>query len=326
MKKFYSLLIALVIISSAFAQKNLIYVCPTDLVTGGVGNVDDQPMIDAIIATGAYTVTYMQAADFTTDNIATINAADVIVVSRGTGSSDVLPVRQVFNDVTTPTIQTSPWVIRGDRLAYVTGGTEHQETDDAKVVSALIQDETHPIFDGVTITGGAMDWTVGYTDDLTAETGVVGTVLAKTADERVLCVVIDAGTALASGYTPAGPRAYMGNGIDDIEPHNYWNFTDGAKQVFLNLVAYMANMEPAGATSLAAEVTKLSVYAANGEISLSMDNLSRVEIYSIDGKLQLKSNANGNSLKLNTSLNNGIYIAKGYAKNGQSAAARFMVR
>lgn len=325
MKKIYSLFIALMFISSAFAQKNLIYVCPTDLATGGVGNVDDQPMIDAIIATGAYTVSYMQAADFTTDNIATINAADVILVSRGTGSSDVLPVRQVFNDVTTPTIQTSPWVIRGDRLAYVTGGTAHQNTDDTKVVSALVVDETHPIFAGVTITGGAMDWTVGFTSDLTAETGVVGTVLAKTADEQVLCVLIDAGTALASGFTPAGPRAYMGNGQDNVEPHNYFNYTDGAKQVFLNLVAYMANMVPAGTNSLNT-IENLSVFCANGQITVSMNNLNRVEIYSLDGKMVVNSNANGDTMQLNSDLRNGLYIAKAYSNNGQSASARFVVR
>ena len=299
---------------SSFAQKNIIFVCTTDLATGELADEREQPMVDAIMAVDggtAYTITYQAASYFVADNVDAINAADLVIVGRGVKSGDVLDNRQVFNDVTTPTIQTSPWVVRGDRLAYVTGGTEHQNTDDAKVVSALVQDESHAVFTGVTITEGAMDWTIGYTSDLTAETGgPVGTVLAKTADERVLLTVIDAGTALASGYTPAGMRAYMGNGQDNVEPHNYWNFSDGGKQVFLNLVAYMSG-KALSAKDIAS--AKLNVYGVRGGIKLPSN--SNASVYSISGKL-LQKGVNEDFI----SVAKGMYIVR-----SGNASAKVMV-
>ena len=329
-KNFYALLFALLFTIGAFAQKNVIYISVVDLISGAPQEPTEQEIVDAINnidGGGAYSVTVMDYNDVTDANLATLNAADVVIVGRSVKSDWTWTdetYRAVYIAITAPVIHTSPWVIRGNRFGYVTGNSEHQNSDDAKVVSALIQDETSPIFNGVTITDGAMDWTVGYTSDLTAETGDAGgTVLAKTADDRILLILHDANVTMpANNITPAGPRAYMGNGQDNVAPTNYWNFTDGAKQVFLNLVAYMAGGPDAVSTiKLAA---KLSAFAKDGAVTVSKEGLSSVKIYSIDGKLVASPSVTSNRVTV-SGLKKGAYIVKADVK-GSFVTGKVLVK
>ena len=340
-KNFYTLIFALAMIcSSAFAQKNVIYITVADIAGTAPQDASEQQMVDDINnfnGGGTYSVTVMDYTNVTQENIGTLNAADVVIVARSVKSdytwTDVA-YRAVYIGITAPVIHTSPWVIRGNRFGYVTGSSEHQEGDANKVVSALIQDETNAVFNGVTITDGAMDWTVGYTSDLTAETAdgaAGGTVLAKTADNRILLILHEAGVLLpatasraeADQVTPAGPRAYMGNGQDQVPPATFWNFTDGAKTVFLNLIGYMADMKPSGlsTTKLAA---KLSAFVKDGVVTVSKEGLSSVKIYSIDGKLIATPSVASNRVSV-SGLKKGAYIVKADVK-GSAVIGKVLVK
>ncbi|MFB6318676.1 T9SS type A sorting domain-containing protein [Saccharicrinis sp. FJH54] len=329
MKKFFTLIVFFIVAYATInAQKNVVYICVTDLASGDAIE-SEQPVIDAIKAGKGgdyFTVTPFDASSITSEDVlTTLNAADVVIVGRSVNSGDVIndPQSEIYRKITAPVIHTSPWVIRGDRLGYVTGGTEHQNTDDAKVVQAQIQDLSSPVFDG--ITNSTIDWTIGYTSNLTPETGDAGgTTLAKTDDDRILLILHDANVTLpASGRTPLGPRAYMGNGQDNVEPATYWNYAEDGAKVFINLVAYMADQ----ATSIAGtktEAAQLLIVNYNGTVRISNNKLSDVNVYTLSGQLVNKPVVSNHTAEV-SNLNKGVYLVKATVDN-QTVTGKFIVQ
>ena len=172
--------------------------------------------------------------------------------------------------------------MRGDRLGYLTAGCEHQNTDATKIVYGHVTDASHAIFAGVTLAGDSVSWTEGYTSNMKAETEEItgGTILAKTFDNRGLVVVYASGATLNNGTVLAGARAYMGNGQDNVEPTNYWNYTESGAAIFFNLVEFMAGQATAISDKKIAEVPVLSV-----EGGIKVKAGSEVVVYSLDGKV-----------------------------------------
>lgn len=292
-KNFYILIIALSIIcSSAFAQVNVLYMSPTVLGSDPVGaQTNDSVVVEAIRAAGDGSHFNVTVMDYETilDNVDAINSYDVVVVGRGCGSSVVANSKGEYPDesaaflaLTAPVIHTSPWVMRGDRLGLLTAGCEHQNTDDAKIVYGNVTDPSHAIFNGVTLDGDSISWTEGYTSNMQPEEEDItgGTVLAKTFDNRGLVVVYPSGATLNNGRVLAGPRAYMGNGQDNVSPVNYWNFTESGAGIFFNLLDFMAEQATAVSDYKIDEVPVLSV-----EGGIKVKAGADVTVYSLDGKV-----------------------------------------
>ena len=318
MKKFYSFLLAFMVISAAFAQTTVLYVHEND---------NDQPVMDAIEAHADFTVSALlrpEGTPVSADDLATLNAASLVIIGRSVNSARV--DHDLWDQVTAPVIYTSPYVVRGDRAGMVTATSSNSYSDESTVLQAVIDDASNPVFAGVD--AGTIDWWTGFHSILVAESGTTNaTVLVKTADNQVLMGMWAANVPYQDGgRTPAGPRAYMGNGQDNASPANYFSYSDNAKTIFFNLLTIMANGSGSSVDDMAAGTIKLSAFANNGQISFTMEDLNRVEIYSMDGKLQLQANADSNTLKLNANLKNGLYIAKAYTKNGLTAASRFVVK
>lgn len=326
MRKLFTLLLIVAAFATVNAQVDVLYIC---LTLGDGPNDDEAPVVEAIQAAKGgdhFNVTVLDYNEVYEDNMPTLNDADVVIVGRSVNSGDVIndPQSTLYREITAPVIHTSPWVIRGDRLGYVTGGTEHQNTDETLVVTAVIQEPSHPVFEG--ITDATIEWTIGYTSNITPETGDAGgTVLATTEDGRILAIIHEANVPLpanSEGRTPLGPRAYMGNGQDNVTPATYWNYADPAKEVFFNLIDYMASLSTDVETPIA-KVAKLNVVNSFGEVSISAKGLNEVEIYSLTGQLVSKPVVNSNQVKV-TGLSKGIYVVKANVE-GASVSGKFSI-
>ncbi|MBN2167050.1 MAG: T9SS type A sorting domain-containing protein [Marinilabiliaceae bacterium] len=292
-KNFYTLLVALTLIcTSAFAQINVLYVHE---------NSYDQEVMDAITAKGGYTVTPLlkeEATPLSADDLSTLNAAQVVIIGRSINSARC--PHDVMDQVTAPMIYTSPFIVRGDRAGMVTATSASNEISDGAVVQAVISDASNPVFNGVS--AGTIDWWTGYYSILGAEIGTTNaTLMVKTADERVLLSMYDANVPFQTGgRTPAGPRAYIGNGQDNTG-ETYFSFTDNAKIIFFNLINEMA----AKATSVSTSKVVEEVLAIGGNGKIVVNGEQTIEVISMDGKVVKASKVNG-SMPCDA----GIYIVK----------------
>lgn len=84
------------------------------------------------------------------------------------------------------------------------------------------------------------------------------------------------------------------------------------------------NKVSTGVQTAHSDDSQLLVYVINNKISVSMADLSYVEVYSIAGNLLLSAHANENKIELDTALDNGIYLVKAYTKNGTTITKKVL--
>lgn len=322
-RNFYAILLALFVVASSLTAQNksLVFV-GADYETEGV---KDQQVIAAIEAQGGYDITYLNF--FPLDealDLPVLNAADVVIMGRSIGSSDVLADKDVWDQVTAPVLSMCLWGLRSSRaLWFDTETCAHMEVGETDVLAGTILVDD-PVFNGAS---GTMDWWVGPYDYLDVASAGNGTLLAVDPSGYPLFARWEAGTEFyaGSGQIPQGPRTFIGIGIDSVDPHVYFGFSDDAKAVFFAELARMADLS-VGTKKISADQAELTVFATTSMVSVSMIDLNRVEVYSLDGKMMMSANANSNQIELNSTLNNGIYIVKAFDSNGSAAAEKFIVR
>ncbi len=177
------------------------------------------------------------------DTIDKLNAADLVIIGRKTGSGDVdgddkLP----WNELTVPLILNSPWGARGNRIGWINNNSATHGNTGPAVEYAQVLVPGDPIFAGVTLDGDSMAWMLPPHDYVGgADSATNGTILARVGDHP-LVVRWDAGVAFFEGSedTARGPRVYFGFGNDDIGPGrgvdetvNFFPLTREAKAVYL---------------------------------------------------------------------------------------------
>lgn len=202
-----------------------------------------------------------------TPNLAQLNAADLVIISRSVPSGDYETDAETaaWNSITAPTMILGGYIIRNNRLGYTTGATI---PDTVGTVTLSINDPSHPIFDGVPVgTNGVMSTPfatslsfdgivqrgLSVNTDPVAGGGDILATVATVGDPAFGGMVIGEWQAGATmGTSPAdtlgghrlvfltGSREQditsQAAGIFDLAP-------DGTK-LFLNAVNYMAIPEP----------------------------------------------------------------------------------
>ncbi|MBN1506275.1 MAG: hypothetical protein JW955_05490 [Sedimentisphaerales bacterium] len=200
-------------------------------------------------------------------DLAVVNAADLVIVSRSVASSSFQNANaDNWNGVTAPMIVLNGYTARKSRMGYYTGTNIPDTTGDIKLAVA---DPAHPIFTGIAITGGVMDNAYAglavYPTDGTTAYGISvvtdpiddeGTVLATLAEASgtvtagsVLIAEWAAGATLthdggAGSSVLAGPRLLFltgsrENGGKTSETAGMFDLAADGAQMFLNAVAYM---------------------------------------------------------------------------------------
>ncbi|MGE5295113.1 MAG: hypothetical protein ACM3VT_09825, partial [Solirubrobacterales bacterium] len=196
--------------------------------------------------------------------IAELNAADLVVVSRRTGSgnyaTDAAEIGQ-WNALTSPILLLTPYLSRGSssdyRWYWVNSSTINNLTGPRMQVLA----PSHPIFNGVTLDGSnqvdVVDGTTGTGQTSFAGTLDVGsgTLLAQTATgSNAWIAVWEAGTPYYTNSpgTPAGKRMLFSCGTQEsgATPQGAFNLTENGKKIMANAISYlMGELDVAAASS-----------------------------------------------------------------------------
>ncbi len=211
----------------------------------GDGELDDQPWMDLLEANG-YSVDpsfrNQEGRTLDDDKIAALNAADLIIVSRCSGSGSYDDGNEVaqWNSVTTPLILEAMHIIRSSRWLWVDSGSTTNL--DSPMMDILAPD--NPIFAGVTSPVKILDEAVGQTSFIDVADVGNGTLLAQT--DGGLPWIAEWETEVefyaGSGQIAGGPRMMFVAGTQDVSGvtgRGMYNLTPEGEQLFLNAVRYM---------------------------------------------------------------------------------------
>jgi beta-lactamase regulating signal transducer with metallopeptidase domain len=220
------------------------------------GVQDDQAFIDWLVAEGHTVdvrIDYWNELDL--NKVDELNAADLVIVSRSSNSSDYddgdEPI--LWNSVTTPLILMNGYIVRSSRWRWMDTTTTVSEG----YIIMLALDTTHPVFDGVTFEGDNMviclDNTFGSgTSTFVGSIDVGnGTLIAQTLADYTWIAEWPAGVEFyaGSGQISGGPRMLFVAGTQEVygpppTPWGAWNLTAEGKQIFRNAIAYMLPEAP----------------------------------------------------------------------------------
>ena len=108
----------------------------------------------SLLAANGHTVTRMVSADNAALSAATLNAFDLVIVSRSVPSGHYQTAAESLfwnNTVTKPVMHLGGYVLRGSRLGFTTGETI-PDTTSAIQLEALVP--SHPLFAGIALDAG----------------------------------------------------------------------------------------------------------------------------------------------------------------------------
>jgi hypothetical protein len=217
---------------------------------------DDQGTVDFLVSLG-HTVDYQRVGlgngtwrTLDAAKIATLNAADLVIVGRGVDSgqyaTDATEVTQ-WNGIKTPMIQMTPYLSRNSRWIWYNNSTL---SEDGGTPTLVAVDLHHPIFKGINLDAknqvDIYDQSVG--SGTVSFMGVLeqgnGTLLAKAATgTRTIIAEWQAGKVFYAGgaQTAAGKRMLFCAGTREGSGFGRGEFNLNAegKKMFANAVDYM---------------------------------------------------------------------------------------
>ena len=120
----------------------------TAATTAGFTNAPDAAYTQLLTANG-HTVTRVLSSDL--PNAATLNAADLVIISRSvpSGHYELDAETAAWNGITAPTMILGGYVLRNNRLGYTSGNTIPDVTNSAVRLKAIAPG--HPIFSGIAL-------------------------------------------------------------------------------------------------------------------------------------------------------------------------------
>lgn len=80
-----------------------------------------------------------------------------------------------------------------------------------------------------------------------------------------------------------------------------------------------------GVENVRSNYSRLAIYVIDGKISVSLDEINRVDVYSVTGKLITSLIASDNNISINNTLNNGFYIIRAYNESGLAFTKKMLV-
>jgi regulation of enolase protein 1 (concanavalin A-like superfamily) len=200
-------------------------------------STDDQSWVDLLTANG-YTVRAdfrnNEAATLDAAKIATLNAVDLIIISRNSdsGNYDDGDEPAQWNAIRTPILSLSAYMPRSSRWGWLNTSASPANSD--ATMEAVLKD--HPIFRGVTLdASNQVDVITSAIDFPVITNAGNGVLIAKRADNsQVWIVEWEPGVEFYGGSArQAAGKRMMFAGRAGV------NLTDAGTKVFLNAVAYM---------------------------------------------------------------------------------------
>lgn len=263
MKKFLMLCLVMCLFGAVVQEAcagNIIWVRRSD--TANLERQADQVWIDHLVGLG-YNVTEGGFETLTDENLAVLNAADLIIMGRGSDSGAYddgvtlggNPIQEeiAWNTlVTAPLLSMTPYSTRTSRWNWLnTNATEGVDLD-PHTLTAL--NPGHAAFAGITLDGNnQMNVTIPGVVRQIEFNPVIAlagneTVVALATNGQIMIAEWAAGTAFVDGSIAGGQRMQLNLSID-LNAGTLTHFMDGLTpdsiQMFDNIVAYMIVPEPA---------------------------------------------------------------------------------
>lgn len=160
MKKFilYSLCVLFPLVSAQASQIIWVTFHPGDdepagdAASAGFTEAPDVGYTDLLSANGHSVTRYVTTG---TPDVGLLNSAELVIISRSVNSGDYQDDAETaaWNGITAPTLILGGYLLRDSRLGYTTGGNMPDTVGD---VTLSIEDPSHPIFSGLTITDNTL--------------------------------------------------------------------------------------------------------------------------------------------------------------------------
>jgi hypothetical protein len=230
---------------------NVVYVTDSpDVDANGV--LDDQGWIDWLVAEG-YTVDarrgyWVEPLD--PNRIAELEAADLIIASRGlgTGNYDADGEATKWNSLTTPLLNLNAWLLRNNKKWYWMNSTAATKDSGSPLLMAV--DPNHPIFAGVTLDPNGLvavlDPNVGsgntsFIDSLDVGNG---TLLATSVGAYTAAWIAEWAPGAefypGAGQFAGGRRMMFMAGTQDVSSsQGEFNLNEAGQQLLRNLMTYL---------------------------------------------------------------------------------------
>ncbi|MBN2166458.1 MAG: cadherin-like beta sandwich domain-containing protein [Marinilabiliaceae bacterium] len=250
-------------------KKRIIFVTPSSASR-------DTAVIKEINAFGndtVYKVVVLPKSIITIDDVPFLNTADVVIMGRNIGSSDIGSGMEAWDEITAPVLSTNMYGLRGlENKAWWTpiNSAADIATNADTILKAKILVSDDPVFEG--ITDSVINWWSGmfsiFGEDTQNNAAGNGMLLAKSVDNRPLFIrwAKDVEFYPGAGHSPKGDRSYIGNGNDKTQI-NYFGFTDASKNVFFNELARLASgiatVIPSSDATLSGLVADIGVLTPN---------------------------------------------------------------
>ena len=332
------------------AQELLIYVADTNakqvLSPDGVTNdsvLAEAPTI-AIFEEDGYDVQIFQITTLSTADqsvIDMLDEADLIYIGRRVASANFQsPEKEIWNNLFPPIMTENMWALRGGtnmRMNWFNSDGIYTNTtiEDSALVYATIElaqidDEIFEgldeLFEDVDITDTIAWWYGSHnTIDPAGDFGN-GTLMATAstaAGDKPIWVRFEDGDEFYPGSVdmPAGERVYFGLGCERDNLYQYYSrYTEVSKEIFLREAARLS-----GHWRGESDVKKFNYGAVASmvyfnpviqKLVVEMDNLNRMEVFDISGKLIYAAPAKSNKLYVDLGFaESGIYLVRLFDNN-----------
>ena len=179
-----------------------------------------------------------------------LNAADLIIIGRGTNSNHYRGDNAIaWHNITTPVMLNNQFIATNgpERIHWYQASSAFHLLDEPEVAYANIADPSDALFTFVNVPGGdSIPWFHAPHSFLElGDTATNGTVHARWGDDVALVVEIPAGEAFDHESAPvlASPRTYFGFGNDSQGWANFFPLSEEAQQVYFNAINRLMDLE-----------------------------------------------------------------------------------
>ncbi|MCA9214311.1 MAG: PEP-CTERM sorting domain-containing protein [Planctomycetales bacterium] len=226
----------------------------------GLTDASDIGYTNLLSANGHNVTRFLTHEPLTGAEIDSLNASDLVIISRAVNSGHYEPPGDWNTQVSAPVLAMSGYILRNSRLNLTDGGTM---VDTAGPLTLHADNPSHPVFNGVTVGG---DGSVEALGNVVTENGALqrgisinmanlaGGSLIATSTEAATAggpVIAEwmAGATVNNGDVLAGPRMIFMSGSREAdgvtsETAGFFDLTSAGETMFLNAVEYMAVPEP----------------------------------------------------------------------------------
>ena len=326
-------MLALLFSGRISAQTKLVFITDTSKMAEGPGAagpsdtlIAEQHIIDRFIEDG-YDVTVMQfppeLENADQSILDELDLAYLIYIGRPVPSVTFQdPHKTAWNELYAPIMTENMWALRNERMNWFNTMNIAANTavEDSALVYATLEDPNDEIFDGLEelfedldITDSIPFW-YGQWDCINPDDPGNETVMATLPGGEPCWVRFEDGDEFypGSGDIPSGERVYFGLGHDASSgpPQFYSRLTEVSREIFLREAARLSghNRGPSDIKEVnyGAVASKAYFNPVIQKLVVEMDNLNKVEVLDMSGKLLYTAPAKRNKL----------YIDLGFAESG----------